>query len=176
MQRVLVIGISGAGKSTLAQALASATGLPLIHLDQHYWQPGWVATKRDVWRPKVAALANGNAWVMDGNYGSSFDIRLPRADTVVLFDYPRLRCLRRAWGRSWRTWGRVRSDMAPGCPERFDAEFVKYIWQFNDIERPSIALALRTYAPHLAPVIIRHDGEAASFLATVTQRGPKIDA
>ena len=33
---------------------------------------------------------------MDGNFGASLDLRLPRADTVVWFDYPRHVCLRRA--------------------------------------------------------------------------------
>lgn len=170
MQRVMVIGISGAGKSTFSRALAERTGLPLVHLDREFWQPGWVISKRDVWWPKVTALAAQDAWVLDGNYGSSLHLRLPRADTVVWFDYPRLTCLWRAVRRSARSRGQVRADLAPGCPEKFDAEFWRYIWRFNAIERPSIALALREHAPHLTPVIIRRDSDAAAFLASLPER------
>ena len=44
MQRILVIGSSGTGKSTLARQLAQARAA-VIHLDQEYWQPGWVAPR-----------------------------------------------------------------------------------------------------------------------------------
>ena len=46
---------------------------------------------------------------MDGNYGASLDMRLPRADTVVWFDYPDCgACARVAW-RIATTYGRVRA-------------------------------------------------------------------
>ena len=167
MQRVLIIGISGAGKSTFARALAERTKLPLIHLDREFWQPGWVVTKRDVWRPKVAALADAERWIMDGNFGATLDLRLPRADTVVWFDYPRLRCLWRAGRRIAGSFGRVRPDMAPDCPERLDLDFVRYIWGFNTLERHGIVRALREHGQHLTPVIIRHDSDARAFLASL---------
>src|SRR5689334_13741303 len=46
-RRVLVDGMMGSGKSTFARALAARTGLPLIHLDLHYWKPGWVRPSDD---------------------------------------------------------------------------------------------------------------------------------
>src|SRR2546430_10477743 len=38
-----VTGLAGSGKSTLSLALSAKTGLPVIHLDLHFWKPGWVA-------------------------------------------------------------------------------------------------------------------------------------
>lgn len=165
MQRVLVIGISGAGKSTFARKLAQRTGLPLIHLDREFWHPGWTITPRDEWRARVAELARREAWIMDGSYGASLDIRLPRADAVVWFDYPRLRCLRRVAWRIATTYGRVRPDLAPGCPEQIDWEFLRYVWDFNAKSRPQIVRALDQHGRHLAPVVVRRDGDAAQFLA-----------
>ena len=40
MERVMIIGCGGAGKSTLARKLGEKTGLPVVHLDQIYWEPG----------------------------------------------------------------------------------------------------------------------------------------
>ena len=37
MQKALVIGCPGSGKSTFARRLQAATGLPLIYLDQLFW-------------------------------------------------------------------------------------------------------------------------------------------
>ena len=84
MQRVLVIGAGGAGKSTFAARLSRKYGLPLIHLDALYWQPGWVEPGKAEWLERVAQVVAQDRWVMDGNYGGSLDLRLPRADTISL--------------------------------------------------------------------------------------------
>ena len=54
MDRILILGCGGAGKSTLAGQLGEILDLPVIHLDQEYWQPGWVPTPDDEWLRRVA--------------------------------------------------------------------------------------------------------------------------
>jgi adenylate kinase family enzyme len=164
MQRVLVIGISGAGKSTFTRVLAGKTGLPVIHLDCDFWLPGWKVTPREEWRCKVAKLVEREAWIMDGNFGASLDLRLPRADTVMWFDYPRHLCLLRAVWRVLTTYGKVRADLAPGCPEKFDWEFLRFIWNFNAKSRPQIVSMLAEHGRHLQPVVFRRDRDVARFL------------
>ncbi len=164
MQRVLVIGISGAGKSTFARALAPRLGLPLIHLDKEFWRPGWIVTPRSQWWARVAELAAGERWLMEGNYASSLHLRLPRADTVLWFDYPTCVACAGCCSGSRTSHGRVRPDMAPGCPERFDWEFLRYVWRFNRLERPKVVAALEQYGQHLDPVVFRRDGEVTRFL------------
>ena len=167
MRRVLVIGIPGAGKSTFTRALAAKTGLPIIHLDTEFWQPGWKITPRAEWRPKVAELIARDAWIVDGNFGATLDLRLPRADAVVWFDYPRHICLRRAVWRVLTTYGQVRGDMGLGCPEKFDLEFPRYIWDFNAKSRPQLVTMLAEHGRHLEPVVFRGDRDADRFLAAL---------
>ena len=98
-RRVVVTGLAGAGKSTFSRALSAKTGLPLIHLDLHFWEPGCVAPLDDAWREKQHGLLAGDAWIADGNYHATLDLRLERADTVVFLDTPWWTCAQRAFVR-----------------------------------------------------------------------------
>ena len=101
-RRVLVSGLAGAGKSTFSRALSAKTGLPLIHLDIHFWKPGWVEPTEEEWREKQRGLLSGDEWIADGNYHATLDLRLERADTVVYLDTPWWVCARRALVRGVR--------------------------------------------------------------------------
>lgn len=135
MQRVMVIGCGGAGKSTFSKRLNQLIGLELIHLDQHYWQADWVETEASMWKKKVEELASKPSWIMDGNYGSTMDLRLKKADTVVYLDYSTLSCLWRITKRIIKYRGTVRPDMTEDCRERFDLEFYLYVATYNLLRR-----------------------------------------
>ena len=165
MRRVLVIGSPGSGKSTLARRLADKLGLPLVHLDFYFWQAGWEPVQDDVFRNRVSELAAAPTWIMDGNYSRTFDIRMPRADTLVWLEYPRTTCLLRAMGRVLRGYGRVRPDLAPGCPEQVDLAFFRYIWDFPAKHRPLIERGIERFGRHLRLIHLRSDRACDEFLA-----------
>lgn len=169
MQRVLVIGSPGSGKSTLAAAIARRTGLLLVHLDQHYWRPGWVEPDKETWARQVDALASGERWVMDGNYGGTLGARLPRADTLVWLDFPTPLCLWRIARRAWRHRGEVRPDMAEGCPERLRLEFVLHVLKFRFHSRRRIVDKLSAFRGTL--LHFRHPREAKRWMAHFACRG-----
>ena len=102
MNRVVVIGSGGAGKSTFATRLGERTGLPVVHLDRHYWGAGWVPMDDEPWAATVRALAAADRWIIDGNYSGTMAIRFERADTVVFLDLPRVPCVLSVVWRSMR--------------------------------------------------------------------------
>ena len=110
-RRVIVTGLAGSGKSTFSLALAAKTGLPVIHLDLHFWKPGWVAPSETEWRDKQRGVLGGDAWIADGNYHETLDLRLERADTVVFLDMPWCVCAWRAFLRGFRMPG----ELPEGC-------------------------------------------------------------
>jgi len=146
-RRILVVGSGGAGKSTFARALAARTGLPLIHLDRHFWKPGWTPTPRDEWIDRVRDLSRGDSWIIDGNYGSSLSIRVQRCDAIVFFDLPRLMCVQGILQRRLAHQFTPRWDLAEGCPERLDLEFIRWVWDFRRKSRPRLLSVIEKAGP-----------------------------
>lgn len=170
MRRVLVIGCPGAGKSTLARRMAGALGLPLIELDRVFWRPGWIQTPGEVFREAVVRLTGSAAWIMDGNYGDTYDLRMPAADTVVFLDLPRGACMYRVVMRTILGYGRTRPGLPPECPERFDREFLNYVWNFRFRHRPRIIAALAKHAGHAQVHHLESRGAVERFQAMIERR------
>lgn len=161
--RILVLGPCGAGKSTLAIKLGHLHGLPVIHLDQEYWRPGWQGPSDHEWHAQVEELIARPRWIMDGNYGSSLARRLERTQLVVNLDYPRRVFFPRMVWRSLSQYGRTRPDMAPGCPEQIDLEFWRYTWRYRIDVLPR--REARIAASGVPVVQLRTPREAKDWLA-----------
>ena len=112
VRKIAIIGCGGAGKSTLAHRLGDVLGLPVVHLDQHYWRPGWVEPDKATFHAQLAELLAADAWVLDGNYSGTLEVRAAAADVVVFLDFPRALCLYRVFARWWRWRGHTRPDLA----------------------------------------------------------------
>lgn len=169
MQRVLVIGSPGSGKSTLATELARLTGLPLIHLEQEHWRPGWVEPSREEWQGQVAELVSRPSWIIDGNYSGSLSARLARADTVVDLEFPAWLCVWRILKRVAHSHGRVRRDMAEGCPEQFNFEFLLYTATFPWTARKRSNAKLAKFTGRR--IKLRRPAEVRRFLASFGDDG-----
>ncbi len=164
MRKVLVIGVGGAGKTTFARRLGERTGLPVIHLDRLYWRPGWVAAPEHEWRATVEALIARDAWILDGNYSGTLDLRLAACDTVFFLDLPRRVCLRGVITRRIRNAGRSRPDVAPGCPEHLSWEFIEWIWTFPRKRRPKVLAKLAALRLDQRAIVLRSRREVDRYL------------
>ena len=126
--KIAVLGYSGAGKSTLARALGEKYGIPVLHFDTVQFTPNWEVRDRDEAHHLVHEFMENPSWVMDGTYSNfEYERRLNEADTIILLDFPRLVCFWRAWKRYLCFRGRSRPDMADGCCEKMDPEFVWWL-------------------------------------------------
>jgi adenylate kinase family enzyme len=167
MRRIAIVGPGGAGKSILARRLGERLGLPVVHLDAEHWRPGWVETPAEEWAEKVRALARGERWIIDGNYGGTMEIRFAAADTIVFLDFPRRICLWRVLRRQLRYRGRSRPDMTEGCPERISLPFVRWIWEYPRTRRPGVLARMRTAGAHARHVVLRSPREVEAFVASL---------
>jgi hypothetical protein len=61
--------------------------------------------------------------------------------------------------------------MAPGCPEKLDWEFMKYIWRYKTVSEPPLIAALDRYEAWPRTVTLHSDAEAARYLNDVAKAG-----
>ena len=171
MKRVLVIGSCGSGKSVFSRRLGEISGLPVIHLDRHYWRAGWVEPTKDLWRAQVEELLKGDEWIIDGNYSGTMDLRLAHCDTAIFLDFPRHLCTLRVLKRAVHYRGRNRPDLADGCPERVDFAFIKWTWNYPTRSKPNVLERLAKVRSSANIITLSTNREVEEFLASLRSNG-----
>ena len=169
MKRIVVVGPRGAGKTVLSRALGRILQLDVIHLDCVLWRPGWIPLPPSDVESKQRELGAGGAWIMDGHYSASLDVRFELADTIILLDFPRVVCLWRMLRRHVQYRGRSRSDIARGCPQTLTWDSVRWNWTYPRTRRPIVLQKIRAYSPGRTVVILKSASEVRRFLEDVEE-------
>ena len=158
MKKVIVIGCPGSGKSTVSRALHNKTGIPLYHLDMMYWNADKTTVEKSVFLERLSAVLEKDAWIIDGNYGSTMELRMAACDTVIFLDYPLDVCLDGIRERR----GKPRSDM-PWIETEEDEEFIEFIKSYNEQQKPKVLELLKKYADKNI-IIFRSREQVDAFL------------
>jgi len=171
-RRILVLGSSGAGKSHLTRDLSRILGIEAIHLDDHFWQPNGQPRGEREWRETVKELAARESWIMDGTYERSLDLRMPRADAIILLECASELCLERVLQREgWitRPLGKNRSG---GSSRQIDRNHVQYVTQYAWVTRPIVLEHVERYGRDKTVVVVQAPEAVDSFLVGVASRPP----
>jgi len=169
LEKVLVIGSSGAGKSTFSKRLGEATKLKIIHLDKLHWKPNWVEPSKDEWKETVENILKEDAWIIDGNYSGTLEMRLNACDTVIFLDTPRTICVWRVLKRVTICRKRSRPDMAAGCNEQFDWEFIKLTWNYPKRSKPKVEALLKKYNQTKNVLRLRSSKDIENFFTDLSK-------
>ena len=158
MKKVIVIGCPGSGKSTVSRALHNKTGIPLYHLDMMYWNADKTTAEKSVFLERLSTVLEKDEWIIDGNYGSTMELRMAACDTVIFLDYPIEICL----GGIKERRGKPRSDM-PWIETEEDAEFIEFIRNYNEQQKPKVLELLEKYSDRNI-IILGSREQADAFL------------
>ena len=128
-----------------------------------YWNSDRTTVENAVFRKRLSDAIQQNEWIIDGNYGSTIELRLQACDTVIFLDYPLEICLDGIRERR----GKVRSDM-PWIEneDEEDAEFIEFIKSYNSQSKPQIMQLLKLY-PDKNIFIFNNRTGADEFLANL---------
>ena len=167
MERIILVGCGGAGKSTLARAMGERTCLPVVHLDQIFWRENWQSIPREEFDQLLQVELEKPRWIIDGDYGRTLPLRLKYCDTAIFLDYPRWQCVAGVLKRIISSHGRTRPDMAQGCKERFDWEFLTWVWNWRKNKRQGILEAF-AQAEGVRIIILKSRREGRKFLKNLS--------
>ncbi len=176
--KIAIIGNPGSGKSTLAAKLHAITGIPVYHLDQYFWKPGWERPDREEFRKihhelcdKEAGLpaeASGVGWIIEGMAVRHFDYRAQKADVIIFLDIPLWLCLYRILKRALTRYGTVSVTAPEGCSEKIPSwEFLSYVWNFNRERKPEIESILAMYKDKKKIFVVKNDTDLKKLIKKI---------
>lgn len=163
MKKILIIGSGGAGKSTFSRRLGEITGIEVFHLDKLHWRAGWIEPPKDEWRQTVEDCLKKDSWIMDGNFGGTMEMRIAASDTVIFLELPRLVCIYRILKRVVIYYGKNRPDMAEGCNERFDWDFIKWVWNYPTRTKPKVEALMKKFRNEKTTIRLTSRTEIKNF-------------
>ena len=166
MERVIIIGCPGSGKSTFGRELKRITGLPLYHLDMMFWNVDKTTVSKEIFIERLQEVMSNPKWIIDGNYGSTMEMRVKECDTVFFLDYPTDICIEGVESRK----GQPRSDMPWVESGNTDEDFIDFINKYNSESRPKVISLLEKYSTKNI-IIFESRTESEEYLSLLKASG-----
>lgn len=135
--RISIVGGSGSGKTTLADTLSKIYNIPAIHIDGINYLSNWESRDKSERDNIILSCAKENKWIIDGNYSATLRQRFERADLIIWLDYSTFAQLRGVFKRVLKNLNKEKTEI-PGCKEKIDFKFLKYVFFYNKKSRHHI--------------------------------------
>lgn len=167
MRRIAVIGCGGSGKSYVARRLGALLAAPVTHLDAVFYDGAHTTMAPREFAAAQHALVVGPAWVIDGNYNATLQIRLTACDTAVFLDLPTRQCL---WGVFSRWARHPARHQDGGTRNRLTWNFVRYVATYRRTMRPKALAQIGRHAAGAEVVVLTDRRAVRRWLDQVAAR------
>lgn len=171
--RISIIGGSGSGKSTLANILSKVLDIPAIHLDAINYNANWVEIDKHKRDEIISSKSKEDKWIIDGNYNKTLKERLDRADLIIWLDYSTFAHLKGVSKRIIKNFNKEKFEL-PGCRERFDFTFIKYVITYNKKKRPKV-LELLNDVPNYKLLVFKKQKDLNNWLKSFSKNENILD-
>jgi len=136
MKKIVLIGCPSSGKTTLGREISTKYSIPILYLDKIFWITPKGISQEDFLKQQLEFMSSNPSWIIDGNFhnSTSLGLRLESANSIVVFDLPKIVVYWRFIKRLITTIGKKREDMPNGRKETPSTVWglAKYIWSFNN--------------------------------------------
>ena len=165
MKRILVIGCPGAGKTYFSKKLKEIMGLPVVHMDNLYWNEDKTSISFDELNKKLLPYLQNEEWIVDGNYHDTLKLRLEYATDVFFLKMPREQCIEGILERI----DQPRDDI-PWVETKKDAvELIEWTIDYEERTKADEEALLKEY-PNVKVHIIKNRDDADNYLEKLKKR------
>ena len=171
--KISIVGGSGSGKSTLCNILSKELNLPAIHLDAINFNANWVEIDKTERDKIISTKSLEDKWIIDGNYNKTLKERFDKADLIIWLDYSTFMQLKGVLKRYFKTRNNERPEI-PGCKERLNFTFIKYVATYNKNKRHVIAENLKDI-PNDKILIFKRQKDLNKWLKEFTHNEKILD-
>lgn len=126
--------LQAVGKTTLTKELSALYNLPKYHIDGINHLDNWKTRDKQERDEILLDIIKTDKWIIDGTYKSTLVDRFKVADLVIWLDYSTLAQLKGIFKRMLTGYGKEKEEI-PGCKEKLDFAFVKYVFMYNKRKR-----------------------------------------
>mgnify|MGYP001852695846 CR=1 FL=1 len=165
VSKISIIGGSGSGKSTLANILSNKLNIPAIHLDAINYKDNWVEIDKKERDKIIEEKAEQDKWIIDGNYNKTLKTRLDNVDLIIWLDYSTIAQIKGVLKRYVQKQNKEKEEI-PGCKERFNLKFYKYVITYNKKKRPEVIKMLKEI-PNEKMIIFRKQKDLNKWLENI---------
>ena len=109
---------------------------------------------------------------MDGTYERSLDLRMPRADAIILLECASELCLERVLRRDGWITRPTEKNHSGGSSYQIDRSHVQYVTQYAWATRPIVLDHVERYGRDKTVVAVQAPEDVDSFLFGVASRPP----
>ena len=167
-RKIAIIGCAGSGKTWLTLKLQEKLQLPVYHLDEYHWLPGWHRVSEETFTQVHHDLCCKSSWILEGIYVRHMPERFEHADVIVFLDIPRYQCLFNVISRAIRFHDAIIPGVPSGCTQNIFSykfvEFLGWIWNFPRRSKPKIQAMLDEYAQGKQVIIVRSRKEMRELI------------
>lgn len=140
--RISIIGGSGTGKTTLSNILSEKYDLPVTHIDGIHHLKDWQVRDKAERDKIILDIVKKEKWIIDGTYRHTLKQRLEYSDLIIWLDYSSIAMAKGVIKRYLKNPGKEKEEI-PGCKERLNLNFIKYVLNYNKTKRHYITDALK---------------------------------
>ena len=151
--KISIIGGSGTGKTTLSNILSKKYNIQAIHIDGIHHLKDWKTRDKSERDKIILDILQKEQWIIDGTYKDTLKQRLQKSDLIIWLDYSTTSQLKGILKRFLKNFMKEREEI-PGCKERLNLKFLKYVINYNKNKRHFITDALQTIDENKIKVII----------------------
>ena len=141
--RISIIGGPGSGKTTLSNILSKKYNIPATHIDGIHHLKDWKVRDKSERDKIILDIVSKDKWIIDGTYHDTLKKRLEVSDLIIWLDYSSISMTKGVIKRYLKNPGKEKEEI-PGCKERLNFKFIKYVMKYNKNKRHYIVDSLET--------------------------------